>query len=421
MSDIAIKTSGLAKRYAIGEKNRLFSDMRDTVSDFAAAPLRFVRDRVRRRRPDDDQTLWALRELDLEIKKGEIVGLIGRNGAGKSTLLKVLARITEPTHGYADIFGRVGSLLEVGTGFNYDLTGRENIFLSGAILGMKRVEITRRFDEIVAFAGIERFLDTPVKHYSSGMFLRLAFAVAAHLETEILLVDEILAVGDIDFQKKCLGKMDDVATQGRTVLFVSHNLAVIKQLCQTAVVLDQGRLDFRGSVVDGLAHYGRLLSNTAERAETIGHGWWGVEIGPRTPGFASRIANDKPLVAEAWLELRDDVSKGLIYCIIEDSIGETLVHARVEHTRFNGGGLTAGRYRVRADLPEMYLAPAVYSLHFKFIGQTEAGAGATFTSERILLDVTGEADGIGSARLAPSVDWSVTPALLARRRDACGD
>ncbi|MBI3951593.1 MAG: ABC transporter ATP-binding protein, partial [Acidobacteria bacterium] len=194
-------------------------------------------------------TIWALRDVSFEIKQGEVVGIIGRNGAGKSTLLKILSRITEPTEGYAEIHGRVGSLLEVGTGFHPELTGRENIYLNGAILGMKRTEIERKFDEIVAFAEVEKFIDTPVKHYSSGMYLRLAFAVAAHLEPEILLVDEVLAVGDAAFQKKCLGKMEDIGAQGRTVLFVSHNMPAVSRLCRRAILLDEGSV-----LRDGASH-----------------------------------------------------------------------------------------------------------------------------------------------------------------------
>ena len=193
------------------------------------------------------ETFWALKDISFEVKDGEVLGIIGRNGAGKSTLLKILSRITKPTTGSADVYGRVGSLLEVGTGFHPELTGRENIFLNGAILGMTRREIQRRFDEIVAFAEVEQFLDTPVKRYSSGMYMRLAFAVAAHLEPEILVVDEVLAVGDAAFQKKCLGKMSDVAHSGRTVLFVSHNLAAVERICDTAVFLQNGRIAATGT------------------------------------------------------------------------------------------------------------------------------------------------------------------------------
>jgi lipopolysaccharide transport system ATP-binding protein len=201
------------------------------------------------------EEFWALRDLDFEIARGEVVGIIGRNGAGKSTLLKILSRITEPSEGQVEIRGRVASLLEVGTGFHPELTGRENIYLNGAILGMRRAEIRRKFDEIVAFAEVEQFLDTPVKRYSSGMYVRLAFAVAAHLEPEILVVDEVLAVGDAEFQKKCLGKMQDVASHGRTVLFVSHQLGMVSRLCSRGIVLDRGRLTFAGFANEAIDTY----------------------------------------------------------------------------------------------------------------------------------------------------------------------
>jgi lipopolysaccharide transport system ATP-binding protein len=202
-----------------------------------------------------EEPFWALQDVSFEAKHGEVVGIIGRNGAGKSTLLKILSRITEPTEGYAALYGRVGSLLEVGTGFHAELTGRENVYLNGAILGMRRAEIARRFDEIIAFAEIEQFIDTPVKHYSSGMYLRLAFAVAAHLEPEILLVDEVLAVGDAAFQRKCLGKVGDVVKEGRTVLFVSHNMPAVLNLCQRAMLLESGRIKYQGQVTEAADRY----------------------------------------------------------------------------------------------------------------------------------------------------------------------
>ncbi|HLZ98152.1 MAG TPA: ABC transporter ATP-binding protein, partial [Steroidobacteraceae bacterium] len=205
--------------------------------------------------PNGDGQVWALRDLSFEVEPGEVLGIVGRNGAGKSTLLKVLSRITEPTTGRVELYGRVGSLLEVGTGFHPELTGRENIFLSGAILGMRRAEIVRKFDEMVAFAEVEKFIDTPVKHFSSGMYVRLAFAVAAHLEPEILLVDEVLAVGDAAFQKKCMGKMGDVARAGRTIIFVSHNMASIESLCNSCLLISSGRLEARGEPVQIVMRY----------------------------------------------------------------------------------------------------------------------------------------------------------------------
>ncbi len=245
MSDVAIKVTGLGKQYRIGAARRRF----DTLRDALAGAAREWRQRLGGNgAATDESTIWALQDVAFEVKRGEVLGVIGRNGAGKSTLLKILARITEPTTGEVELRGRVGSLLEVGTGFHPELTGRENVFLNGAILGMRRREIARRFDEIVAFAGVEKFIDTPVKHYSSGMYMRLAFAVAAHLEPEILIVDEVLAVGDAEFQRKCLGKMDDVARGGRTVLFVSHNMQAIQELCGRVLWLDTGQLKAQGQV-----------------------------------------------------------------------------------------------------------------------------------------------------------------------------
>ena len=255
MSSEAITTSGLGKKYPLLHQARApYGSLRDAL----ASGARELVDRVfhpARARPATTEEFWALRGLDLRIGDGERVGILGRNGAGKSTLLKLLSRITEPTEGSFRIRGRVASMLEVGTGFHMELTGRENIFLSGAILGMRRAEILRKFDEIVAFAEVERFLDTPIKHYSSGMSLRLAFAVAAHIQPEILIVDEVLAVGDVEFQKKCLGKMEEAGRQGRTVLFVSHNMSAIEVLCTRAIVLDHGRVVGDGAVREQIERY----------------------------------------------------------------------------------------------------------------------------------------------------------------------
>ncbi|PYR17058.1 MAG: ABC transporter ATP-binding protein [Acidobacteria bacterium] len=249
MSDIAIRVEHLAKRYSIGAGVESYRTLRETLGQLARAP--FGRGRTR----SAAAHIWALDDVSMEIKKGEVVGIIGGNGAGKSTLLKILSRITTPTRGRARISGRVGSLLEVGTGFHPELTGRENIFLNGAILGMARREIARKFDAIVAFAEVARFIDTAVKYYSSGMYVRLAFAVAAHLEPEILIVDEVLSVGDAKFQQKCLGKMDDVARTGRTVLFVSHNMAAVQRLATSALLLEGGCLAGTGPVRPMVARY----------------------------------------------------------------------------------------------------------------------------------------------------------------------
>ena len=247
MSDIAIRVENLSKQYRIGGPQARYKTIRESLTEAVQSPFRRLSSVVRGQSSAvSNETIWALKDVSFEVKRGEVVGIIGRNGAGKTTLLKILSRITDPTEGHAEIHGRVGSLLEVGTGFHPELTGRENIYLNGAILGMKRVEIERKFDEMVAFAEIEKFMDTPVKHYSSGMYVRLAFAVAAHLESEILLVDEVLAVGDATFQKKCLNKMQDVGQEGRTVLFVSHNMPAITRLCQRTILLDEGSISCDG-------------------------------------------------------------------------------------------------------------------------------------------------------------------------------
>ncbi len=253
MSEIAVRVEGLGKEYRLGGPRERYSTLRDQLSKLASGPLKAVFGRGER--SEQNPPFWALKDVSFDVPRGEVVGIIGRNGAGKSTLLKILSRITEPTEGEVDISGRVGSLLEVGTGFHPELTGRENVYLNGAILGMRRAEIARKFDEIVAFAEVEKFIDTPVKHYSSGMYMRLAFAVAAHLEPEILIVDEVLAVGDAEFQKKCLGKMGEVAKGGRTVLFVSHNMHAIKSLCTQGILLETGQVSFDGSAPACVSHY----------------------------------------------------------------------------------------------------------------------------------------------------------------------
>jgi lipopolysaccharide transport system ATP-binding protein len=252
MTETVIHVEGLGKRYRIGERVRYMA-LRDVLARAVMAPFR--------RAPGGaPEHFWAVRDVSFQVKEGEVVGLIGRNGAGKTTLLKILARITRPTTGWAEVRGRIGSLLEVGTGFHPELTGRENVYLSGAILGMKKVEINRKFDEIVAFAEVDQFLDTALKHYSSGMQMRLAFAVAAHLEPEILLVDEVLAVGDLQFQKKCLGKMGDVARTGRTIVFVSHQMNQIRRLCQRVMWVDGGGIRLNGPTHETVCAYESAMS-----------------------------------------------------------------------------------------------------------------------------------------------------------------
>lgn len=262
MSDIAIRVENLTKKFFLGERVGI-KTFREAIQDLVTAPFRVWKKNGANgeEKVDTDREIWALKGVSFEVKHGEVLGIIGPNGAGKSTLLKILSRITEPTGGYAEIRGRVGSLLEVGTGFHPELTGRENVYLNGAILGMSKAEIRRKFDDIVAFAGVEKFIDTPVKRYSSGMQVRLAFAVAAHLDPEILIIDEVLAVGDAEFQKRCLGKMNEVARSGRTVLFVSHNMAAVEGLCRRALLLNRGNKE-ADDAADTVVH--RYLVNNRE-------------------------------------------------------------------------------------------------------------------------------------------------------------
>ncbi len=263
MSGVVVHAEGVSKSYRLGQREP-YTALRDVITNAVRSPLRLLAGAGRGRGAGPER-LWALDDVSFDVRQGEVLGLIGANGAGKSTLLKVLSRITEPTRGRVELRGRVGSLLEIGTGFHPELTGRENVYLNGSILGMRRAEIERQFDEIVDFSGIEAFLDTPVKRYSSGMQVRLAFAVAAHLQPEILLVDEVLAVGDAQFQQKCLGKMEDVTTnEGRTVIFVSHNLASVRRLCTRSLVLDHGRVTFEGDTDEAVERY---LSSETEQNE----------------------------------------------------------------------------------------------------------------------------------------------------------
>lgn len=259
MSDVAIRCENISKRYRLGTQEK-YKALRDAIAGAFAAPFR------RNGSSRADAHIWALDDVSFEIKRGQVIGVIGHNGGGKSTLLKILSRITKPTRGYAAINGRVGALLEVGTGFHAELTGRENVYLNGAILGMTKAEIDRKFEEIVAFAEVEKFIDTPVKRYSSGMYVRLAFGVAAHLETEILLVDEVLAVGDAQFQRKCFAKMNEIGRHGRTILFVSHNMASVRSICEEALILDRGRLVAKGEVNEAVDRY---LAQAAEEADEV--------------------------------------------------------------------------------------------------------------------------------------------------------
>ena len=358
MSNVAIRVEGIGKRYRIG----MLEERPDTLAGAAVgllkAPLRSFRNLRKLSSFQDgeaEDVVWALRDVSFEVKPGEAVGLIGRNGAGKSTLLKVLSRIVDPTTGFIELHGRVASLLEVGTGFHPELTGRENAYLNGAILGMRKAEVDRKFDEIVAFSGIERFIDTPVKRYSSGMRVRLAFAVAAHLEPEILLVDEVLAVGDAAFQRKCLGKMEDVAGEGRTVIFVSHHMSMIQALCTRGVVLDGGRVSYDGPVDEAIMQYLRQMEagadvEAADREDREGDGsarctrvWFEDVAGNEVTSFASGA----PMDICMQYAIRKPDGHYVFSVGIYDHLGRAIAH---NSTRFPPD--TANR----TDIPEAGMA-----------------------------------------------------------------
>ncbi len=297
MSDIAIRVDHLSKQYRIGARQENYDTLRDLLVASIQKTRQWLRHPRTMSRYSSIDTIWALRDISFEVKQGQVLGVVGRNGAGKSTLLKILSRVTEPTEGLGEIHGRVGSLLEVGTGFHPELTGRENIFLNGAILGMHRLEIEKKFDEIVDFAEVSQFIDTPVKRYSSGMYLRLAFAVAAHLEPEILVVDEVLAVGDAEFQRKCLGKMSDVANQGRTVLFVSHNMSAILRLTGETLVIEKGRLALRAPTPQAVDYY--LSQGMSQQGERV---WTRDEIPASCEPFlpvALRVRNGQGKIVDS--------------------------------------------------------------------------------------------------------------------------
>jgi lipopolysaccharide transport system ATP-binding protein len=367
MTDVAIRCEGLAKKYRIGEREP-YKALRDVIRDAFASPFRRFRSALQHSsnggKGVEKMSIWALNDVSFEIKRGEVVGIIGRNGAGKSTLLKILSRITEPTEGHADIWGRVGSLLEVGTGFHPELTGRDNIFLNGAILGMRKSEVARKFDEIVAFAEVEKFIDTPVKRYSSGMYVRLAFAVAAHMETEILLVDEVLAVGDVQFQKKCLGRIGEVAKHGRTVLFISHNMAAVKSLTTTGIVLNEGSVRFNGTTEAAVQAY----LQTADSAGTGTSRSWGQ--GTHTAIRTVRLLNSfgestnqylpgEPLRVEVEIET-DGAPRMSIELFLSDSSESRIGMASIH--QFHGQMLPRekGRYLCALNLAPMWLASGRY-------------------------------------------------------------
>ncbi len=407
----AIRVQHLGKRYRIGTAQTRFRYglLRDVLVDVATSPVRLVRSMAGQsaRGTRGNSYIWALDDVSFELEEGRVLGIVGRNGAGKSTLLKVLSRVTEPTRGEVTVRGRVGSLLEVGTGFHPELTGRENIYMNGAVLGMHRAEIERKFDEIVAFSEVEQFVDTPVKRYSSGMYLRLAFAVAAHLEPEILVVDEVLAVGDAEFQKKCLGKMGDVAQQGRTVLFVSHNMSAILRLTQETIVLNQGRLIKRAPTQEAVDYY--LASGQADSGERI---WESSEVPPAAAPFrpialrlrdqqgriVDTIRSTEPAGLEFEYELTSPLTGLRVGMYLSTMRGEYVlttfdVDDAWRYEQF--GARKAGRYLSRCTLPADLLNEGRYAVG---VNASSFGVRRYFMDENALsfnVDISG----------APGTQW----------------
>jgi lipopolysaccharide transport system ATP-binding protein len=425
MTDLAIRVEQLGKQYRIGGPVGQYHTLRDSLVEALGAPRRWLSRFQAADGTVSANTIWALRDVSFELHQGQVLGVIGRNGAGKSTLLKILARVTEPTEGAGEIHGRVGSLLEVGTGFHPELTGRENIFLNGAILGMKRLEILSKFNEIVDFSEIGQFIDTPVKRYSSGMYLRLAFAVAAHLEPEILVVDEVLAVGDAEFQRKCLGKMSDVAQQGRTVLFVSHNMSAILRLTQEALVLDKGRLALRAATPQAVDYYlSQGFSRQGERT------WDADEVPADAAPFrplAVRVRNTAGHVVDTIRSVEPfvvEVEYLLNAAVTGLRVGVYLLTTRGEYvfTSFDldqpeafecYGTRPAGKYVSRCEVPADYLNE----------GRFVVGVNASsFRVRRFFQDeqaLTFSVDGAGAPGMhwpeprlgvvRPRLNWQITP------------
>lgn len=425
MSEIAIRAEKLGKQFTIGTSKEKYPTLRESISQTVSAPLRWLKGAAHKDEKLVPNKIWALRDVSFEVRKGQVLGVIGRNGAGKSTLLKILSRVTEPTEGTAEIHGRVGSLLEVGTGFHPELTGRENIYLNGAILGMKGSEIERKFDEIVDFSEVSQFIDTPVKRYSSGMYLRLAFAVAAHLEPEILVVDEVLAVGDAEFQRKCMGKMSDVAQEGRTVLFVSHNMSAILRLTEEAIVLDKGRMVYRAPTPQAVDFY--MEAGFSEEGERT---WRREDIPAEAAPFrpiAMRVKDSRGQVVDT-LRSTDTASIEIEYHLDAPltglRVGLYLVTMRGEYvmTAFDTDNPAMfeqhtarqpGRYISRCSLPANFLNEGRYVLG---VNASSYRIKRYFQDDHALaftVDATG-APGKHwpEARLGPvrpALDWTIEP------------
>ncbi|MEM7317251.1 MAG: ABC transporter ATP-binding protein, partial [Planctomycetota bacterium] len=405
--ELSIHAEGIGKQYRIGAKQKSYGSLRESLMNLSSSAFGKVRGGLKSfGGQSGTDTFWALKDISFEIKQGDVVGIVGSNGAGKSTLLKVLSRITDPTTGFVDLRGRVGSLLEVGTGFHPELTGRENIFLNGAILGMPRTVVKRQFDAIVDFAGVEKFIDTPVKRYSSGMYLRLAFAVAAHLEPEILLVDEVLAVGDASFQKKCIGKMDSVARDGRTVLFVSHNMAAIRSLCTRGLLLRNGQLVEQGDVQNVIECYfrdlGVLGSDSDDEVEPNRRSVLGrVEL---NGGGTNSVDQSESLKFSTTMRIPRTVGGFRILGLLSDMNRQQLMGLNKTTEELGIGELDAGEYRISLELPPIWLSPGMYNFRFKLYLDGE-GESAKHFSDPFPLDVFGTSSPV-SAVMNPASTWN---------------
>lgn len=412
MGEIAIRAEGVGKKYMIGAKRAAYTTLRETLMTVVSAPFR--------RAASGKPTLWALKDVSFEIKHGEVAAIIGHNGAGKSTLLKILSRITAPTEGRITLYGRVGSLLEVGTGFHPELTGRENVYLNGAILGMRKREIDRKFDEIVAFSEIERFIDTPIKHFSSGMGVRLAFAVAAHLESEILLVDEVLAVGDYAFQQKCLGKMSEVSQQGRTVLLVSHNMGAISRLCETGILLKNGQILMQGDIKPLITHYlslgasesGLVKPNIGTEAAVIKE----IYIQNHLSELSAVIDVTQPFFIGLVCQIFERIDIAQIAVAVAAAEGTVIfVTTHIDALPNENVVLLPGKYQARVKIPAHFLNIGTYMLNVRIWGkragqQRESHAEIFHTLQFRIAETGSVASKLNDRRggfVTPLLNWEI--------------
>ena len=405
-ANVAVRMQGLSKQYPLGRRRQFGQTLGETLSGYSN-----FRERQREsKRQKRNAFVWALKDVSLEIPRGDVLGVIGGNGAGKSTLLKVLSRITYPTEGRAEIHGRMSSLLEVGTGFHPELSGRENVYLNAAILGMPRRDIAGRFDEIIEFAELRQFVDTAVKHYSSGMYLRLAFSVAAHLRPDILLVDEVLAVGDLAFQKKCLGKLSEVAREGRTVIFVSHNLAAVTTLCNTGLVLEKGKAVHAGRINDAVGFYVNRVEEQESSEDTGDAPQGGLRVSQvRFIGAADgAIAPGQESVAEFTVSNGEAFWKLQVLFVFRDA--ENRLIFRETPTTADGTWLgTPGVYKFRVRIPPLWLSGGLYSCYVKLAGETTGGR-RTVVSDNALIRVSDPIDKVyrqHAELLSPQLRWEI--------------